>query len=131
MSEVKTLDIYIDRDWRAVYEAIWRPEVFPAWAAGLSNSGLKKRGDRWIATGPGGLVTIRFTDRNALGVMDHYVELPDGSVVYVPLRVVQDGAGAHVSLTLFRQPGMTDAQFESDAGMVRQDLLALAKLFLN
>jgi hypothetical protein len=129
MNGAKTLDVYIERDWRAVYEAIWRPQVFPTWAAGLSNSGLIEQGDRWTADSPAGPVTIRFTCHNPYGVMDHYVELPDGHVVYVPLRVVQKGAGAHVSLILFRQPGMTDAKFESDADMVRQDLAALKKLF--
>ena len=46
-------------------------------------------------------------------------------VVYVPLRAVANGDGCEVTMTLFRQPGMTDAEFVRDQGLVRKDLEAL------
>ncbi|SAL23491.1 hypothetical protein AWB73_01663 [Caballeronia turbans] len=124
--QTQTLTVTIDRDWRELYEAIWHPEVFPTWASGLAQSTLEDLGDHWRARGPEGDVTIRFTGHNALGVMDHYVGLPNGEEVYVPLRVYQNGAGAEVALTLFRQPGMSDEKFAADADWVRRDLAALA-----
>jgi hypothetical protein len=128
MLEVKTISIYIDRDWRDVYEAAWRPEVFRRWASGLANSSFEGQGGRWTAEGPGGPVSIRFTDHNEFGVMDHYVELENGDEIYVPLRVFANDAGAEVSLALFRQPGMSNETFEADADWVRKDLAALKKL---
>lgn len=126
MMETLTLSVSIDRDWRELYDAIWRPDVFPTWASGLAQSTLEDRGDHWRARAPEGEVTIRFTAYNAFGIMDHRVTLPNGDEVYVPLRVFQNGAGAEVALTLFRQPGMSDEKFAADADWVRRDLATLA-----
>lgn len=128
MLEARTLSVSIDRHWRDVYDAIWRPEDFPRWASGLSASSLERDGDAWRAAGPEGPVRIRFTDHNPFGVMDHHVDTGDGPEVYVPMRVVRNGAGAEVLLTLFRQPGMSDAKLAADAEWVRRDLLALRAL---
>jgi hypothetical protein len=129
MHEATTISISIARDWREVYDAIWRPEFFPRWASGLANADLKKDGERWRVQGPDGPITIRFTGQNAYGVMDHYVELGNGGTVYIPLRVFQNDAGAEVALTLFRQPDMSPDKFEADAQWVRRDLAALQRLF--
>jgi hypothetical protein len=126
--EALTLGISIGRPWQQVYDAIWRPEDFPRWASGLSTSSLEKDGDSWRAAGPEGTVRIRFTDHNPFGVMDHYVDTGDGPEVYVPMRVIANGDGAEILLTLFRQPGMSDAKLAADAEWVRRDLLALRAL---
>ncbi len=128
MLESRTISISINRNWNEVYEAVWRPGDFPKWASGLSKSALIKDGDAWKAEGPEGPIRITFTDHNVFGVMDHYVTLGDGTVIYVPLRVIRNGDGAEVLLTLFRQPGMTDAQFAADAEWIARDLLALKAL---
>ena len=128
MFESRTISISIDRDWQEIYEAVWRPEDFPKWASGLSKSSLSRDGDAWRAEGPDGVVRITFTGHNAFGVMDHFVTLDDGNVIYVPLRVIRNGDGAEVLLTLFRQPGMTDAKFAADAEWVMRDLLSLKAL---
>jgi hypothetical protein len=128
MLESITIGISIDRDWRDLYEAIWRPAAFPSWASGLSNASLVRQGEIWTAQGPEGPIQIRFTDRNEFGVMDHCVDLGGGRVVYVPLRIVANGSGAEVLLTLFRQPDMSDAKFAQDQDWVRRDLLALKAL---
>jgi len=128
MLESRTLSISIDRDWSELYETIWRPEFFPNWASGLSKSSLTRDGDAWLAEGPDGTIRIVFTDHNAFGVMDHYVIPSGGTEVYVPLRVLQNGEGSEVIFTLFRQPGMSDAQFSADAEWVARDLFALKAL---
>jgi hypothetical protein len=73
-------------------------------------------------------VRIRFTGRNAFGVMDHRVDSGTGPEVHVPMRVVPNGAGAEVLVTLFRRPGMSDEAFTADAAWVVRDLLALRAL---
>ena len=128
MLESRTISISIDRHWQSIYEAIWRPEAFPKWASGLSKSSLIKDGDAWKAEGSEGSIRISFTDHNPFGVMDHFVTLNSGSTIYIPLRVICNGEGAEVALTLFRQPDMTDSQFETDAEWVMRDLLALKAL---
>jgi hypothetical protein len=128
MLESQVLSITVAKPWKEVYEALWRPEIFPKWASGLSKSSLEKVGDVWKAEGPAGPVAIRFSDHNAFGVMDHYVDTGRGPQIYVPLRVIANADGAEVQLTLFRQPGMSEQQFATDMELVRRDLRALKAL---
>lgn len=62
---------------------------------------------------------------NDYGVMDHFIDTADGKEIHVPLRVIQNGDGAEVMLTLFRQPGMDDEMFARDAKWITRDLRAL------
>ena len=126
MLESQIVSVSIRRPWNEVYEAIWFPASFPRWASGLSQSSIVQQPDgTWLAEGPSGRVTIRFTDHNPYGVMDHYVRLEAGSEVYVPMRVIANVNGADVTLTLFRQPGMSDTQFLRDIEWVKRDLARL------
>ena len=56
------------------------------------------------------------------------VTLPDGQTFNNPMRVVPNGAGSLVTFTLFRQEGMSDADFERDAARVQSDLKALKRV---
>lgn len=125
--EARPISLGIDRPATEVYAFTHLPENFPKWAAGLG-AGLTREGDAWIAHGPDGDVKVRFSPRNDFGVLDHWVTLPDGAEISIPLRVVANGDGAEVTLTLFRVPGMDDATFERDAAMVAKDLTALKRL---
>ena len=62
---------------------------------------------------------IRFTGRNAFGVMDHRVDLGTGPEVHVPMRVVPNGAGAEVPVTPFRRLGMPDEALRGARGRRR------------
>jgi hypothetical protein len=128
MMSARTYSISIGHEWRALYERIWRPDFFSKWASGLAESDLRKDGDQWLADGPEGPIRIRFTPYNSYGVMDHFIDTAEGHTVYVPLRVVQNGDGAEVMLTLFRQPEMDDQRFAADAKWVNRDLKSLKTL---
>ena len=129
MLPARTYSVTINRDWRALYEMIWLPEFFPKWASGLAESDLRDAGDgSWPADGAEGPVRIRFTGHNEFGVMDHHVDLGNGEDVHVPLRVIPNGEGAEVMLTLFRQPSMDDERFAADIKWVNRDLKALKSL---
>lgn len=132
MFESRHISIRIHRPAAQVYAFTKDPLSFPKWAAGLA-SGLTQDGDpnegRWIAHGPGGDVQVRFSPENAYGVLDHWVTLPDGIELYIPLRVVANGEAAEVVLTLYRPPGMfDDAAFARDAAAVARDLAKLKAL---
>jgi hypothetical protein len=128
MLPARTYSVSIKRDWRELYEQIWRPEFFPKWASGLSDSGLRPGDGAWLADSPGGPIHVRFTERNDHGVMDHFVKPGDGSEIYIPLRIVENGGGSEIMLTLFRQPDMTDEKFSADAKWVIRDLRKLKEL---
>lgn len=123
----RTISVSIRRDWREVYDFAHRPENFARWASGAAKS-LRREGADWVADGPDGRAILRFAERNEFGVLDHTVILASGIEIRVPLRVVPNGTGCEVMLTLFRQPGMTDEIFARDAEWIAKDLATLKAL---
>ena len=119
--EARKLSVSIDRAAAEAYEFLSLPENFPKWASGLGAS-LRRAGADWIAETPDGPATVCFTERNSRGVLDHSVKLPRGGSVYVPLRVLANGEGCELVLTLFRLPGMSNEKFAADAAWVMRDL---------
>lgn len=128
MLPARVVSVAIRRNWHELYDRFWRPERFPEWASGLGGASLTQDGEVWTTAGPEGPVSIRFTRYNDFGVMDHWVDPGDGHVVHVPMRIVENGEGAQVMLTLYRQPGMSDEKFAEDAAWVERDLMAMKAL---
>lgn len=108
--EARQLSVSIERAAQEAYEFLCVPENFPRWASGAAGR------------------NVRFTERNSHGVLDHAVETPEGTTVYVPLRVLPRGSGCELELTLFRQPGMTEEKFAADAEWVMRDLREAKRL---
>ena len=67
---------------------------------------------------------VVFAPANGFGVVDHVVTPLEGGdpAADVPLRVVANGTGSEVMLTVFQQPGMSDAQYAADTALVQADL---------
>jgi len=122
----RTISVTIARDWGEVYAFLCLPENWRRWASGLGTLSLQD--GAWIAQTPDGPMQVRFTAPNPYGVLDHHVVTPAGAEIYIPLRVIANGAGAEIIFTLFRQPGMSDATFDADAEWVRRDLETLKRL---
>lgn len=122
-----TISVRITRPLVEVAAFLGAPANFRHWASGLAGGLTLTATDPmvWEAASEAGPVHVRFSPPNAFGVADHWVTLPDGSTVYVPLRAMAHGTDAPdtlVSLTLFRPPGMDAERFEADADWVRRDL---------
>jgi hypothetical protein len=122
--ETRLIRISIACGPQEVYDFASDPANLPRWASGLGTS-IKNINEEWVAETPNGPVKVRFTPQNNLGVLDHYVTLPTGAVIYVPLRVIPNGSGSELTFTLFRQPDMTDQKFQEDAEWVLRDLTKL------
>ena len=125
--EVRKLSVSIDRPAAEAYDFLSVPENFARWASGLGGS-LRRAGGDWIAETAEGPVKVCFSERNAFGVLDHSVTLPQGRSVYVPLRVRPRNKGCELELTLFRQPEMSDEKFAADAEWILRDLNAAKRL---
>ncbi|MDI1260134.1 SRPBCC family protein [Aquabacterium sp.] len=125
--QVRIISQTINAPIAAAYDFAHRPENFPKWAAGLSKS-LHKTTKGWVADTPQGEAIVRFSEPNAYGVLDHWVEMSGKAKVYIPLRMVANASCTEVELVLFRQPEMNDLDFDKDEGLVLQDLIALKKL---
>jgi hypothetical protein len=125
--ETRKLSVWINRPAGEAYEFLSVPENFPKWASGLGTS-LRRTGAEWIVETPEGPATVRFSERNSYGVLDHSVRPPRGASIYVPLRVVAKGEGCELVVTLFRQPEMSDEKFAADAEWVMRDLQVAKRL---
>lgn len=125
--EVRHIRVSVERPPADVYAFAADPRNLPRWAKGLSGS-IEERGGEWVAESPLGTVTVRFAPPNPFGVLDHDVVLESGATFHNPMRVLPNGDGSEVVFTLFRQAGMSDAQFEADASAVERDLRELKGL---
>ena len=124
---VRHLSITIAVPFDQAYAFAHQPANFARWAAGLARTlHLTERG--WVADTPEGEALVLFSEPNPYGILDHRVRLAGRPEVYVPLRLIAHGDTTEVVLTLFRQPGMDDAMFERDAGLVSRDLASLKRV---
>nr|WP_174240035.1 SRPBCC family protein [Clavibacter michiganensis] len=120
----------VDADVASVVAVAGDPSRLPEWAAGVS-SGIRLEGGRWLSDSPMGAIEIAFTGPRELGILDHDVTLPDGTVVRNPLRVLPNDGGSEVVFTLFQRPGVTDEELAADAALVAADLDRLAALVVR
>jgi hypothetical protein len=123
----RNISVSINRNVKDVYDFVCVPENFPRWASGLGKS-LNFVNGEWLAETPEGAVRIRFSERNAFGVLDHWVIPKPGVQIYIPMRVIENGSGCELVFTLFRLPDMSDEAFAADAEWVLRDLTALKNL---
>lgn len=127
MSESRTVGISIRRRPEDVYEYLADPANFPQWSVFIKE--IIKEGNEWIATTPEGTVRIRFTPGNEFRILDHYVTVSPQIQVYVPMRVLTNPENdSEVIFTVFRSPGMSDAQYKDDIGLVLRDLDGLKRV---
>lgn len=121
-----TVGISIERAPEEVYAFISDLRNVPAWATSFCRA-VHATTDGWEIEMPEGSVPIRFVAPNAFGVLDHYVgsgpDLPQA--VLNPMRVVANGSGSEVMLTLFQLPDMSAGRYVTDLAMVRSDLAIL------
>ncbi|SRR6266540_1518484 len=123
----RTISVSIERDSRTVYEFVLNLENLPKWANTAFQS-IKIQDGEWVVDTPQGLAKVRITQRNDFGVLDHYVVLPSGMEVFVPMRVVKNDNGSEVMLTLFQTLDMSEKKFAEDVGMVERDLKNLKNI---
>jgi len=126
-SQSRHLSETIERPAADVYEFVSDPANIPRWAQGLATA-VENVDGRWLLGTGADRATVAFAERNTFGGVDHEVTLPSGEVVHVPMRVVPNGDGGDVVLTVRRQPGMTDADFDRDSGLVQADLGRLKRV---
>jgi hypothetical protein len=126
-SESRHISERIARSADEIYDYAADPANLPQWAPGLGSS-VEKIDGQWFVETSEGRVGFAFVQRNEYGVLDHYVTLPSGEVVYIPLRVIADGSDSEVVFTLRRRPDMSDEDFKADADAVAADLSRLRQV---
>lgn len=131
---VRHISENVVRPYAEVAAFLAEPRNYPQWATGLSAGLEPGSGDpgaepgEWVADAPEGKAYVLFSPPNEFGVADHRVRFPAGPTLDIPLRVIRNGDGATVILTLLRQPDVDDARFDADTDWVRRDLATLKAL---
>jgi carbon monoxide dehydrogenase subunit G len=130
LRRARTISVSIDAPAPDVYSFVSDPRRIPQWASGLGATPTPLSEGSWRIETPAGPMRVTFAPRNELGVVDHVVTplSGEGAAVDVPLRVIPNGSGSEVMLTLFQQPGMSDAQFAADGALIEADLARLKKV---
>jgi hypothetical protein len=100
--------VSIQRSADDVYAFVSNPLNLPQWALGK--------------------VTLKFAEPNMFGVADHAVTLASGQTFQNPMRAIPNGDGCELMFTLFRQPEMSDADYEKDAETILKDLLKVKEI---
>lgn len=109
-----------------VHEFVLNLENLPKWSTTFPS--IKQLNGEWLTETPQGQAKIKSAERNDFGIFDHHVTLSSGVEVFVPLRVVQNGEGSEVIVTLFQTADMSDERFAEDAKLVEQDLNTLKNI---
>jgi len=122
--ESRTVSVRINRPLQSAYDFLALPSNWNTWAAGLGKS-IRRAGDEWVAESQDGQLKVRFTPRNAFGVLDHYVKRSSGAEIYVPMRLLANDTGSELLFTLFREPSQSDERLAADLEFVQKDLKVL------
>jgi hypothetical protein len=123
-SDSRHLSTLINRPPDEVYEYAADPANLPEWAPGLGTS-VEQIDGQWFVQTSTGRVGFALAPRNTYGVLDHEVTLPTGEILCNPMRVTRNGSGSEVVFSLRRNLGMTDEEFDRDAGLAAADLARL------
>lgn len=121
MMKSKTMNTFIKTDPKTVYDFVSNLENLPRWASSTFPS-IKEMNGEWVIETPHGQNKVMVAERNDFGILDHHVRLTSGVEVYVPMRVVKNGNGSEVMLTVFQTSEMTDEGFAKDIETVEKDL---------
>lgn len=127
MNKSKTMSTSIKSDPKTVYDFVSNLENLPKWASSTFPT-IKEVNGEWVVETPNGRNKVMITERNNFGILDHHVKLTSGVEVYVPMRVVKNGDGSEVLLTVFQAPEMTDDGYAKDIQTVEKDLNHLKTL---
>lgn len=117
----RTMNTSINSNPQIVYDFVSNLENLPRWASNTFPS-IKEVNGEWVVNTSQGQNKVMLAERNNFGILDHYVKLTSGVEVYVPMRVVKNGDGSEIMLTVFQTPEMTDERYAEDIKTVEKDL---------
>jgi hypothetical protein len=121
MMKSKTMSTSIKSDPKTVYDFVSNLENLPRWASSTFPTINEVNGE-WVVDTQNGRNKVMITEKNNFGILDHHVKLTSGVEVYVPMRVVKNGDGSEVMLTVFQALEMTEEGYTKDIRTVEKDL---------
>ena len=129
MHASEVIKVAVERTFDEVYAFLADPLNFPRWAANPDSKIEPLGGNDYLVDLPMGRRVIRFAPHNEFGVLDYEIFMDGQSIgPVVPVRLYRNGEGCELVLFWLQRPGVSLAQFHSDAEWVRSDLTRLKTL---
>jgi len=129
MRRSHTISIQIDYPYALAYPYLADPRNYADWAAvDPDQFHLLENGDWSAETRFGGPRHVRFTPRNAFGILDHAVFEPGEPLLWTPMRVMPNEDGTELLFTFYQRPGSSEEQFQSAVEWITTDFLTLKSL---
>lgn len=123
-----TKQVSIERDVATVFDFVADLANWPRFAIVNVTSVSKRPGeDWWDMVTPRGSARLRIRPVASLGILDHDFVDPQASWT-VPARVVPNGAGAELTMTLFQPPGLSNAEFDAQMKLMDVELAKLKEI---
>lgn len=115
-----TVNVFIQRPADEVYEYAFDLNNFPSWVSFCQS--IRKENESWVMETAFGPMKVNITERNDLGVIDHYVSPAPDVVVYDAMRILPNGVHSEVFMTVFQDDGMSDEDYKQAIEMSQEDL---------
>jgi len=128
---METISVSVSRPYKRVYEYLATPRNLFDRANALGGKAHPIAPLEWVAetlTFTDRPVTLRFTPRNAFGVLDVTAFEEGRQVFWAPIRAFPNGEGTEITLGLLQRPEQTDESFRSEIEWTRADLLTVKTL---
>jgi hypothetical protein len=123
------IKVAIERPYDQVYDLLVDPLFFGRWAVNPDTTMEPLGGEDWLVELPRGQAVIRFTARNAFGVLDYQTfPLGQSGGPVTPVRLIRNDDGCELVLIWQQRPGVSEEKFHSDAEWVASDLQRLKTL---
>ena len=129
MLKSQTLSVQIRRPRAQVYAYLADPANLANWTMVEGGARVPEAGPLvWSFDGPRGKVLVHFTPLNDHFILDYRLVMDGHTARAAYVRLLENGAGTELVHTSVQQPGIDDAQFDSEEEWMRSDLLVLKSL---
>ena len=122
--EIQHLGVCFNCSFATAYNYLSNWSNLTKWSSGLVGT-PHQVADHWVISSLVGVVKIWPIHKNELGVLDFTIALPSGEQIYIPMRLISNGAGCSLILSLFRFESVSDEDFKNYLDLIRSDLQRL------
>lgn len=122
-----TLSVTIFAPVGKVFAFVADPMNLPLWSKSFCSS-VRQEQSQWIAETPQGPIRIRIATHRQLGIADQFLSPAPGVEFMIPTRVVPNGDGAEFIFTLFQPDHLSEAEYQQEVALVRQELDVLRRI---
>lgn len=131
MLSVETVSVTIDRAYATVYDFLAEPRNLVRWVDVLGPVHRAVAPMEWVFDRPAfhpGPIRLRFTPRNAFGVLDVHAYSGEVLIHWAPVRAIDLGAATAVTFGLVRGADWAASHNASERDWIEADLLTLKTL---